>query len=93
MMLRNFEGKSMITCDQCGEAKDCLQKEVEGKEYDICRERWNPLAQSSRERPIDSGNCFVAAERGQRTARRCKAAAGRAANNFGHSPRESGPLI
>ena len=35
----------MITCDLCGEAKDCLQKEIEGKEYDICPECWNPLAQ------------------------------------------------
>jgi ribosome-binding protein aMBF1 (putative translation factor) len=35
----------MITCDLCGEAKDCLQKEIEGKEYDICSQCWNPLAQ------------------------------------------------
>jgi hypothetical protein len=33
----------MITCDLCGEAKDCLQKEIEGKEYDICSECWKPL--------------------------------------------------
>ncbi len=26
----------MIICDLCGIAKDCLQKEIEGKEYDIC---------------------------------------------------------
>jgi hypothetical protein len=35
----------MIICDLCGEAKDCLQKEIEGKVYDICSECWNPLAQ------------------------------------------------
>jgi hypothetical protein len=35
----------MIICDLCGEAKDCLQKEIEGKEYDICSECWNQLAQ------------------------------------------------
>ena len=35
----------MIICDFCGEAKDCLQKEIEGKEYDICSECWSPLAQ------------------------------------------------
>lgn len=35
----------MITCDLCGEAKDCLQKEIEGKEYDICSQCWNQLAQ------------------------------------------------
>jgi hypothetical protein len=38
----------MITCDLCGEAKDCLQKEIEGKEYDICSQCWNQLAQKLR---------------------------------------------
>ena len=35
----------MITCDLCGEAKDCLAKEIDGREYDICSECWNALAQ------------------------------------------------
>ena len=35
----------MIICDLCGETKECLQKEIEGKQYDICLECWNPLAQ------------------------------------------------
>jgi hypothetical protein len=35
----------MITCDLCGQAKDCLQKEIEGREYDICSECWKPFAQ------------------------------------------------
>jgi hypothetical protein len=34
---------AMITCDICGEAKDCLLKEIEGKEYDICSGCWKPL--------------------------------------------------
>ena len=38
----------MIICDLCGKAKDCLQKEIAGKEYDICPECWNPLAQKLR---------------------------------------------
>src|SRR5258708_36237004 len=38
----------MIICDLCGETKDCLQKEIEGKEYDICSECWAPLAQRLR---------------------------------------------
>jgi ribosome-binding protein aMBF1 (putative translation factor) len=38
----------MITCDLCGEAKDCLQKEIEGKEYDICPECWKPFDQKLR---------------------------------------------
>ncbi len=35
----------MMTCDLCGETKKCLQKEVEGKEYDICSECWVALAE------------------------------------------------
>ena len=35
----------MITCDLCGEPKNCLVREIEGKEYDICSDCWNPLAQ------------------------------------------------
>lgn len=38
----------MIICDLCGEAKDCLQKEIEGKEYDICSQCWSPFAQKLR---------------------------------------------
>ena len=35
----------MISCDLCGLTKDCLQKEIEGKEYDICFDCWAPLAE------------------------------------------------
>jgi hypothetical protein len=35
----------MITCDLCGEPKECLQKAIDGKEYVICTECWNQLAQ------------------------------------------------
>lgn len=35
----------MIICDLCGSARECLQKEIEGKEYDICSECWNPLSE------------------------------------------------
>lgn len=38
----------MIICDLCGETKDCLQKEIEGKEYDICAECWKPIAERLR---------------------------------------------
>lgn len=34
----------MILCDLCGQAKACSPKQIEGKEYDICSECWNPLA-------------------------------------------------
>ena len=35
----------MIICDLCGTAKDCLPREIEGKEYDVCPDCWNPFAQ------------------------------------------------
>jgi hypothetical protein len=35
----------MITCDLCGKDKDCLRKEIDGKEYDICAKCWSPLEQ------------------------------------------------
>jgi ribosome-binding protein aMBF1 (putative translation factor) len=35
----------MILCDLCGQARECEQKEIEGKEYDICTECWKPLAE------------------------------------------------
>jgi hypothetical protein len=41
----NRREEPMITCDLCGEAKDCLPKEIEGREYDICSGCWNTLAQ------------------------------------------------
>jgi len=30
-------------CDLCGQVKECLQKEIDHKEYDICRECWSDL--------------------------------------------------
>lgn len=34
---------TMILCDLCGHAKECMSRQIEGKEYDICAECWNPL--------------------------------------------------
>ena len=33
----------MILCDLCGQARECLQKEIEGREFDICADCWRPL--------------------------------------------------
>jgi hypothetical protein len=30
----------MILCDLCGQAKECLQREIDGKEFDICSDCW-----------------------------------------------------
>lgn len=55
----------MIICDLCGEAKNCLQKEIEGKKYDICSECWNPFAQRLRGkgRKKDRDTVFLPAPR------------------------------
>ena len=35
----------MIFCDLCGQTKECSPRQIEGKEYDICAECWNPVAE------------------------------------------------
>ena len=36
---------TMMCCDLCGKAAECLQKEIDGKEYDLCERCWHPLAE------------------------------------------------
>jgi ribosome-binding protein aMBF1 (putative translation factor) len=33
----------MIVCDWCGHAKECQQKEIDGREFDICADCWRPI--------------------------------------------------
>lgn len=35
----------MIVCDLCGQARKCQAREIEGKEYDLCADCWDPLAE------------------------------------------------
>jgi ribosome-binding protein aMBF1 (putative translation factor) len=35
----------MTRCDLCGTTAKCLQKEIEGKEFDICERCWQPFAE------------------------------------------------
>ncbi len=35
-------------CDLCGQIRECVQKKIEGKYYDICFECWNPLEEKLR---------------------------------------------
>ncbi len=35
---------SLGRCDLCGETSECLLKEIEGKEYDICVACWDVLS-------------------------------------------------
>jgi hypothetical protein len=38
----------MILCDLCGQAKQCSQKEIESREFDICADCWQPLGEKLR---------------------------------------------
>ena len=35
----------MLSCDLCGKTADCLQKEIDGQEFDVCQECWAPLSE------------------------------------------------
>jgi hypothetical protein len=35
--------QNLIVCDLCGQAKECLQKEIDGREFDICVNCWQPF--------------------------------------------------
>ena len=38
----------MILCDLCGNQKECFQKEIDGREFDICTDCWRPLEEKLR---------------------------------------------
>lgn len=35
----------MIVCDMCGQLKDCVQRQIDCREYDICDACWKPVAE------------------------------------------------
>ncbi len=35
----------MTCCDICGTTAECVQKEIDGKEFDLCGRCWRPLAE------------------------------------------------
>ena len=38
----------MTHCDLCGKTAKCVQKQIEGLEFDICESCWKPLAEKLR---------------------------------------------
>ena len=38
----------MILCDLCGEQKKCVQKEIDGREFDLCTDCWRALEEKLR---------------------------------------------
>ena len=75
----------MILCDLCGQVKECLQKEIDGKEFDICADCWRPLEEKlkGKGRQESAGDRFPAATTGTgaRTGR-AQAHAGAATEDF-----------
>ena len=35
---------SILDCALCGQTKDCLQKVIDGKEYDVCSDCWETIS-------------------------------------------------
>ena len=35
----------MLSYDLCGKTAECLQKEIDGREFDVCQECWAPLSE------------------------------------------------
>jgi len=38
----------VILCDLCGEQKKCIQKEIDGREFDFCTDCWRALEEKLR---------------------------------------------
>lgn len=38
----------MILCDLCGEQKKCVQREIDGREFDLCTDCWRALEEKLR---------------------------------------------
>ena len=34
----------MMSCDLCGKPAECLLKEIDGEEFDVCVDCWHPLS-------------------------------------------------
>src|SRR5215472_4563449 len=41
-------GVNVILCDLCGNQKKCFQREIDGREFDICADCWRPLEEQLR---------------------------------------------
>jgi hypothetical protein len=39
---------NVILCDLCNNQKECFQKEIDGREFDICADCWRPLEEKLR---------------------------------------------
>jgi len=37
-----------MNCDLCGNPAECVQKEIDGKVFDLCASCWTPIAEKLR---------------------------------------------
>src|SRR5260370_36650111 len=49
-------GVNVILCDLCGNQKECFQKEIDGREFDICTDCWRPLEEKLRGKGRSKGS-------------------------------------
>ncbi len=46
-------------CDLCDQIRECVQKKIEGKYYDICLECWKPLEEKLRGKESSAFRAFI----------------------------------
>lgn len=92
-----LEEMNMMYCDLCGEAKECLQKEIDGREFDICLRCWSTLEEKpprQRKSEEDTGDRSPAGQN-HPGARRARADTGCAAEDlwrYGHAQLRTGSI-
>jgi hypothetical protein len=48
-LLQKGAAAVLILCDLCGKSKECLQKQIDDKGFDICADCWRPLEEELKE--------------------------------------------
>ena len=53
----------MTCCDICGTTAECVQKEIDGKEFDLCDRCWRPLAEKMSAKAIEEARIMEQASK------------------------------
>jgi ribosome-binding protein aMBF1 (putative translation factor) len=53
----------LYKCDLCDQVGECVRKVIDGREYDICHDCWNPLEQKlkGKGKPNDRETVYIPA--------------------------------
>ena len=49
----------IFKCDLCEQIKECSQRKIDGKYYDICQECWNPLEEKLKGKQASGGRSVL----------------------------------